>query len=201
LGSPVILMFLGDGPRDAAVVPRLVEKALGHPVQVDSKHWAHLRSPGHGYDRKLLFALIDAGERGVNGVVATVDVDRSAEGARLSHMRAARTRHRERHPPLPTALGAADPHSEAWLLDDAAAVRKVLKLNTKVSVPRVRPRLNAKATLDTLIAGSDRVGEQVTVVLGEIAGAVTVSQCPHACDTGLEAFIADVLQEIGPLVS
>lgn len=132
------LLFVGDGERDAATNPHLVATIVETEVEPATTSWARLNAAGKGHDRKLLFAIRDARDNGLEGVVATIDQDKSPGRERLKSMRAARTKDRETPPPLPTALGCADPHAEAWLLDDAVAVRTVLQLEPVSVIPNVR---------------------------------------------------------------
>ena len=50
-------------------------------------------------------------------------------------LREARERDRMERPPFPTAFGEADPHGEAWLLDDPTAIRDALELDPEVEIP------------------------------------------------------------------
>jgi len=112
------LLFVGDGERDAATNSHLVTVITGAQVIPTTKPWARLNQTGRGYDLKLLFAILQARQDGLDGVVAAVDRDTSRGRDRLRELQAARTKDREKYAPLPTALGVADPHAEAWLLDD-----------------------------------------------------------------------------------
>jgi hypothetical protein len=188
------LLFLCDGPRDFPVVPRLVEKAIEYPVRPKSTPWFHLRD-ARGYQGKLRFAMLAARKDSLAGVVATIDADKASRRDLLRGLRDARTALREVDL-LPLAVGVADPHCEAWILDDGTAVRKVLGLAAETAVPSMRPGLNAKATLLGLIHSSRRAGEAVAGLFGEIAEALALTQCLHATDTGLAAFVADVRSEL-----
>jgi hypothetical protein len=132
------LLFVGDGERDAVTNPHLVATIIGTAVLPDTIPWPRLNQAGSGYSRKLLFAIRKARDERLEGVVATVDRDRSRGKDRLRELEAARTRDRETYAPLPTALGAAEPHAEAWLLDDPVAVQTVLGLAIDIRIPTVR---------------------------------------------------------------
>ena len=71
------LLFVGDGDRDAATNPHLVATIVGTEVEPATTSWPRLNEAGKGYDRKLLFAIRDARDKGLEGVVATVDQDKS----------------------------------------------------------------------------------------------------------------------------
>lgn len=198
------LLFVGDGPRDARTTPALVERILGRSVgRGGAKHWLDIQVRGTGYDRKLVFAMRSAIDDGLDGVVATLDRDRAPTGSRLAGLKEGRAR--ERTDPmspaafLPTAVGEAAPHAEAWLLDDVVAVREGLSLDGNVEVPNVRRERSPKETLDALHRASPRSPDSPLDVLEAVARAVVPDRCVHAKDTGFEAFAVDVKAELGPL--
>ena len=51
------LLFVGDGERDAATIPRIVEIILSTSVGAEFHSWARLHRSLRGYKRKLLFGL------------------------------------------------------------------------------------------------------------------------------------------------
>lgn len=193
------LLFVGDGERDAVTNPHLVKVITGASVEPTTRPWARLNGAGRGYDRKLLFALLQARQAGLEGVVATVDRDTSSGKDRLRELQAARTRDREKRAPLPTALGAADPHAEAWLLDDPVAVRTVLGLRVDLDIPTVRHAKSPKGEIARLHAASPRVNEPVRGLLAEMARSLSIDRCQHRRETGFAHFVQDVRDEIGPL--
>jgi hypothetical protein len=193
------LLFVGDGERDAATNPHLVTIITGARVDPTTRPWPRLHAAGRGYDRKLLFAIAQARHDGLHGVVATVDRDTSPGRDRLRDLEAGRTRDREKHAPLPTALGVADPHAEAWLLDDPVAVRTTLRLPGDLQVPTVRQVDSPKSEIGRLHRASPRSGEPVLVMLAEIARSLSIDRCQHGHETGFSHFVEDVRREIGPL--
>jgi hypothetical protein len=195
------LLFVGDGERDAATNPHLVTTIIDASVEPRAIHWPRLNQAGSGYSRKLLFAIRKARDDGHQGVVATVDQDKSHGRDRLRELEAARTRDRETHPPLPTALGAAEPHAEAWLLDDPVAVRSVLRLAPDARISTVRQVASPKEALDRCHRESPRADDPIRAILVEIAHAVVPERCQHARETGFAHFVDDVRREIGPLAA
>ena len=193
------LLFVGDGERDAQTVPLLVEGILDIPIKVEMRNWFRLHGSGRGYDRKMLFSLRLARDQRVCGLVATVDRDKDPRRRRLAQLRKGLDKDRESHPPIPTALGEAVPHGEAWLLDDSAAVREVLCLAAEVKIPAVG-KVDPKAALNGLISESSLASERM-MALRDIARAVETSRCPNAKKTGLATFVKDVKSELGPLVA
>lgn len=194
------LLFVGDGEREAQTIPFLVEGILDSPVEAETRQWARLHSiAGRGYDRKMLFSLRQARNLSVCGLVATVDRDRDKPHRRLDQLKKGLEADRESHTSIPTALGEAVPHGEAWLLDDSVAVRDVLGLPAGVKIPAVG-RVDPKATLNDLISHSSFASDHVTA-LRDIARAVDVSRCKRAKKTGLAAFAKEVKSELGPLAA
>lgn len=193
------LLFVGDGERDAATNPHLVATILATQIEPTAVPWPRLNQAGRGYDRKLLFAMAQARTDHLDGVVATVDRDTSRHRDRLRELEAARERDRQAHPPLPTAVGCADPHAEAWLLDDPVAVRTALELERTTQIPTVRQVESPKAEIGRLQQTSARCDDAVRDVLGDIARSLSIERCEHARETGFAAFAQDVRREIGPL--
>lgn len=200
------LLFVGDGKRDAATVPPLVGGILGVEITGENLSWKEIRLQPEsapralrGYARKLMYAVRAARSRRLDGVVATVDTDAEEPRSRLAKLQEGRDLDREKAPPLPTALGEANPHGEAWLLDDDAAVRKALELPGDVPIPAVRDTNDPKGALDELMDRSPRekASEHRRLhLLGAIAANVTPNRCAHAKTTGLDAFTKDVRDEL-----
>lgn len=196
------VFFVGDGERDAATVPHLVEGILQVEVNAETRVWRELRGhePGHnGFARKLLYALRVARDTGVDGVVATVDADKP--GGRLRKLKEGRDRDRALRPPVPAALGEAKPHGEAWVLDDSQAVRDALQLPPDAKIPTVRETNTPKGALNALIEQSPRVADKSLDVLRDIARLLQQRRCRHAKDTGFRAFVKEVRAELGPISS
>ena len=193
------LLFVGDGPRDEAAVPRLVEGILEIEVRETFRPWARLHGGGSGYGRKLAFALGQARDLNAQGLVATIDRDHDHSGGRLGAVRKRRDDVRTVSPPFPTALGEASPHLEAWLLDDEVAVRTALRLDPDRVVPNVRNEKHPKSALEALHAASRRAGDRPLEVWADLARAVRPERCAHAQSTGFEEFVAEISLELGPL--
>jgi hypothetical protein len=201
------LRIVGDGERDAAVLPPLVRRILNADLTDRTTPWPRLhrgqkKIPGYslkGYGLKLLYVLRSARSDRAEGVVACIDADRDRRRQRWRQMKKAREADRSQNPPLPTALGEAKPHNEAWLLDDAVAVREVLRLPSDTEVPNVQRCSSPKAALEDLHQRSERKDERPLSVWPEIAARVDTSRCTHKKRTGFEAFVREVESELGPL--
>ena len=203
------LLFVGDGDRDVATVPPLVEGILGVAITDKIRFWRKLRlqpksAPRalRGYAPKLMYAIRVARDLGLDGVVATVDKDAMKRRSRLAELKKGRDLDREKAPSFPTALGEANPHSEAWLLDDYVAVRKALELSTDVRIPTVGKTDDPKKALDELMNQSPREmapEHRRLQLLGAIAAIVTPNRCAHAMETGFDEFTEDVRDELGKI--
>lgn len=202
------LYFIGDGERDGAAVPPIVAGLLNAQFDVTTDSWKDKRLHGRGkgatkglkgVGRKMLYALRRARNRGADGVVATADRDKTTGRTRLKKLQEARARDRAKLPALPTAVGVAIPHQEAWLLDDPAAVREALELPPSTDVPSVSKVDYPKTTLETLLENSPRAAEKPLVVWADIAGCLDARRCRQGKRTGFQAFVEDVRNEIGPL--
>jgi hypothetical protein len=192
------ILFVGDGERDAVTVPRIVERILSVAIREESRQWARLHSAGRGYGRKLQFAVRQARDSAQQGVVATVDADRSGL-RRLRELQVARERDRAKSPAFPTVLGCAVPHGEAWLLDDPVAVRRELTLPPEADVPAASKVTSPKKTLEDLLAQSPRRDEKPRTAWCDIASALEPNRCAHAADTGFRDFVREVHNELSPL--
>lgn len=196
------LYFVGDGPRDEATLPCLVEQILGNKVRPSFPKHPHLRLHGsRGYRGQIRFAIRAARDLDAGGIVVFVDADKDPKGRKFRELRAGRDADRAASPPFPTALGEADPHAEAWLLDDQAAVRKVLQLSSDIEISTVRQTKNPKATLQSLIEQSEIESVDLLAILAAIACEVNLSRCQHAKETGFKRFADEVRHELGSLAT
>lgn len=175
------LSYIGDGHRDRAMVPPLVESVIGAHEVADFTAWREIRL-NRGYERKLLYALRRAEGMGVDGVVATVDRDRDPQPRRPALVDG------REGASVPAVVGEAVPHGEAWLIDDLEALREILSLSPEA---KASPGRNPKAELDALIDAVGRAHERLDV-LGELARAVRLERCRGAAKSGLAAFLDDV---------
>jgi hypothetical protein len=191
------LLFVADGDRDEHTVPELVGGILKRRICLEFRAWKSIRVGG--YDRKLEFALRIARDSEVEGLVATIDCDNDKPGRRLSKLRDGRGRDRlnPKFTPLPTALGEAVPHLEAWLLDDEKAVREVLRFPGEKRIPNV-VGTDPKACLNELVDESERP-ERTVELLPELARSIDIGRCNHSAVTGFDQFVNDVEAELGPL--
>jgi hypothetical protein len=193
------LLFVGDSPRDEAVVPRIVKSIFAYANLAAFRAWKEIRlNRGGGYERKLLFAIEVARDAGLDGVVGTVDCDRATPGERLQELRAARAKHHADAAATAKkiAVGEAIPHTEAWLLDDPKAIRDVLGIPSTTELPNVRGCASPKDELHSIICASPRSDEIAINLLAEIASGIEETRCNHRRETGLQDFLADVKSEL-----
>ncbi len=200
------LLFVGDGERDAATVPLLVEHIISARFESTCRRWTHLRVHGKrkrkGYTRKTLYALAVARDLSADGLVATLDTDKEKKGRRLCQMQEARDADREKHTPMPTALGEATPHGEAWLLDDPVAVRTAMKLPNDAPIPTAwKKTADRKGALHELLGQSPRKADRPRVVWADIASELRPARCAHGKATGFRPFVEDVRTELRQLAS
>ena len=188
------LLVVGDGERDGASIPSLVQTILERPVQSEFERWPRLQKKGLG--AKLRFATIQARNRKNDGLVAVVDADQRMRSKKIKDLIEARAEMRRSAPPFPAALGEAVPNGDAWLLDDRLAVCDALKLDRNTEIAVVTKVRDPKPVLNSIIAQSSRAGEDNLQILADIAGLVRIERCRHAADTGFEAFVKDVTSEL-----
>lgn len=195
------LYFVGDGPRDEATLPRLVERILEAEVTPSFPMQQSFRFHGsRGYRGQVRFAIRAARDANASGVVMCVDADKAPKRQRLRELHAGREADRASAPPFPTALGEAVPHGEAWLLDDPVAVKRALQLAADVEIPTVRQTKDPKGALQALIEQSEIDADELLLILAGIARELHPSRCRHDNETGFNKFANEVRRELGPLV-
>ncbi len=200
------IQFLGEGSRDEAAAPPLVENLLGLEIIATFTAWSSpsiQRFHQKGLSklgRKLMFALARASADGLQGVVAIIDDDQH-DGERLDALKAGREAHRRNNAPMPAALGCAIPHFEAWLIDDPAAVREMLKLPGNHPVPPPVGMSSPKEALHALYNKSPRASDILERdVLPEIARRLHLNRCNQRIQTGLQRFADDLRSEFKDLL-
>jgi hypothetical protein len=195
------LRVIADGPRDHAMLQPLVARVLNCRVDSTSVAWREIRlHKGAGYRRRLAFAMRQAADASEDGVVAVVDRDTTKRRERITELELGRDDGRQAGLVMPTACGQADPHGEAWLLDDIDAVKRGLQLPAAAKVPSPA-KMDPKSALERLHRGSPRCNESSLDVWRAIAACIDPPRCRNAGATGFEAFVADVQREFAPLVA
>ena len=173
--------------------------ALGSTPKTVFIAWREIRlHGGTGYRRKLAFAMRKAVDGRSDAVIAVVDRDRAGRQERIRQLRNARDHARSQGVNLPAACGQADPHAEAWLLDDAEAVKRALQLSATASVPSAVAG-DPKQLLEALHSQSPRATDGRIDVWCDIASQVTESRCRSPEKTGFSDFMQDVRRELRPL--
>ena len=178
-------------------MPPMVSGVLKTDTSGAFRAWRDLRGHGKGYGRKLKYARRVASNESLQGLVAIVDTDRTKPRFRLREMGKARDDERAAGHELPIAVGEAKPHAEAWLLDDAQAVRSALSLGEEADVPSVRNLRDAKGALESLLRESPRREDAPRTVWADIAGKLDLKRCAQAKQTGFAAFAKDIKEELG----
>ncbi len=191
------ILVVSDGPRDHAVLPVIMETVLGMNPDCTFLAWSEIRlHRGRGYARRMQFALVQARTSGMAGVVCTVDCDNAHARTRLKELASTRNDDRCNNQPLPTAVGEARPHVEAWLLDDRTAICRVLNLAHDEALPLVHKVASPKDELDRLIDKSEsHKGVSRLLTLKAIAQSLDHSRCTNAKSTGLKEFVEELINE------
>jgi hypothetical protein len=194
------LYYLADGPREESTVPAIVGHVCPDAITSLFTSWSDITlAKSSGYQRKLDFAIRTVLTEGWDGVVATVDCDKDKRGKKLAVLNSARSAHRDDTavPQIRIALGEAVPHFEAWLIDDPKAVRAGLGLDPSTEVPNVRDCAYPKTTIDELVRMSPHQHERSDSELRkEIAAAIDEERCNHRGETGFEAFMDELRENL-----
>ena len=181
-------LFLGEGPNDKLIVPIILEVHNIEIVQSDFKTWKSIHGRGlRGFKKKAMFAIKLARLDGKKGLVATLDADNQPN--RIKDLDAARKEDRENlstHPIL-VVIGQANPEIEAWLLDDAEAVKKGLGISSEAKIPSPYRVSDVKVALDALFEESSIEGR--ANCLASVARQVQCERSRSPDKSGLRSFI------------
>ncbi|MGL4554655.1 MAG: hypothetical protein ACRC33_26110 [Gemmataceae bacterium] len=188
----IVIHLVGEGERDAVVLPALLERLLGVKVAARFTAWAEIEIQGKGFEKKLLYAVRRAISAKVRLLVATVDTDKDARNDKLGRLRAAAEKDGQCGSLVHVAFGEATPHSEAWLLDDAVAVRTGLGLAGDHPVPVVTKTKYPKDAIEELRDASPHAEAPILDVLSRIAQLVEHGRCVHSRDTGFDQFTREL---------
>ncbi|MBI3819173.1 MAG: hypothetical protein HY286_10815 [Planctomycetes bacterium] len=206
----VEIHLLVDGERDAKALPHIIHNILESKPECRSitsfspRHWKDLRFHNRdkkarlqGYAKKLQY-IIDENHNGIGrAIVAVVDRDRDADGARVRELRSTRTDARLQAIRVPLAIGEAIPHGEAWLLPDRHVVAGVFEVDP------AEVNIKAKSPKDEL----QRLGEKKITKekfsdrLETLAKKVRVHVIADRSDNGFAEFAEDIKKELGSLFS
>ncbi len=194
--------IVGDGHRDKAMLPPLLRSILEVELNCEFKTWRDVRLRKGGYDNKLAYFMRQIlATRKPWRLVAVVDADGSPRGRRLNKLKTKREEERQKqNHPIPTALGEAFPHGEAWLLDDSEAVKKGLNLDADHKVPTATSG-SPKKIMHELLAASPKADERPIDVWPDIAHYVRLKSCRTPKKTGFGPFCEDVLKELKPMAA
>lgn len=190
----ISLSIIGDGPLDEAMLPPIIGNIL--EVEVNSRFdaWKSLRVHG-GYPGKLKYAIRRIiANGGDQGLVAVVDQDKDQKGDRIDQLK--RAREDSRSLGVPTAVGRAIPHGEAWLLDDPEAVKTGLGLPAGARVPSPRRVGSPKYALTGLYQKNTRGLSTRKDAWRLIALEIQPNRCRTPSRTGYAEFVEDLTQEL-----
>jgi hypothetical protein len=193
--------FVVDGPRDFETIPALTGAILRINIRPVVKTWKSIDDYRvSGYARKFQFAISVAKDEDAAAIIAVVDRDSAPKRERRGKLVEGREKHRQKSVPFPTAIGEADPHADAWLLDDPVAIRQALSLDSTISIPTVHESDYPRTEVDKLIKKSANFTDgNKSEILGAIARQVDPSRCYHQNETGFKKFADDVTWEFRSL--
>ncbi len=198
--------LVAEGGLENQSFPALVERLLERSIESDFTFWKGLRTHVHKlnpgldiYGKRLLGVILHAVASGLDGVAVTRDYD-TGGGDRLKNLRDARRRARDWARDLPVAIGIPRPNFDAWLLDDAVAVRAGLGFPTAHPVPDSKAVSDPKAAIKQLYHASP-VGETMdeSTARGRIASEIDLARCNHRKDNGLLEFAEELRAEFGSI--
>lgn len=213
----VILEFFGEGKTDvgveakpapptAGIVPILVHRLCHRPQRMLVKRRGTPFLQGKGVWQKVRFAKRQAFYSGSQGAVYVVDSEGDLEDAQRTKDELVKGRDSEL-PDFAMAVGVAHPCIEAWLLTDAAAIRRALGLAAALTIPETPEGLSApqhdrhhnpKTVLVACIQAAKKelsVDEKDRIALAMNDLELVRQRCPK----GFAPFAEEVEQRIRPL--
>jgi hypothetical protein len=134
------------GPLTAGVVPILVHRLCDRPnsMRVQRRPLPFLQ--GKGLWQKVRFAKRQSFNNGSAGLVFVLDTEGNHPG-QLRELQRGRDSELQEHP---AAVGVAHPCIEAWLLSDASAISRAMKLAQHPEVPAEPESLPAPCKAQTI---------------------------------------------------
>lgn len=209
------VLFVGDGPHDAAVIPELARRLCPAIVEHETLFWRdvprfNLKSGHRGYAGKIAAALVLSERRGYAGTVCVVD--RDGDPDRAAAVEDGRTRglllvaasHR-------AACGVAVESIEAWTLGDAEAVAAELE----IAVERVRQHYPRGVQIEQLKESSGKEEHRPKRLLARVcelgrrapdadfrqsvAARTDPERLRCACPDGFAPFAAALVTAFGPV--
>ncbi len=195
------IYILGDGPLDNAMLPPIIKRILDHEINPEFKAWKDIRLHGKGgYAARLKYAIRRVKAIGsLQAVVAVVDQDKDNKGTRIVKLREARDA--DRHHNIPTSVGRAIPHGEAWLIDDHEAVKEGLGLPADAKIPSVAKIGNPKGALNEIQRRQKGDLQSRKDAYACIAMNVQLARCRFPGKTGFKEFVEDLETEFADLVN
>ena len=194
------VVIVGEGPNDDAVLRVFIQANTRRDSKFTFSKWKDIRlNRGHGFKRKLVFAIKTAIADDARAIVAVVDADKNAANRKQQLSEGRETHRRDvAIANFPIAIGVAIPEIEAWLLDDIEALKLALGLahNQKVSSPTAVP--DAKKLMSELI-GKGSVEGTFSELYASVASNVSLARCRDPKASGLKDFVDDVRAELAHL--
>lgn len=197
------IFILGDGPLDNAMLPPIIKRVLDVETNPEFKAWKDIRlnrkSSKGGYAAKLKYAIRRVKARdSLQAVIAVVDQDKDNKGTRIVNLKEARDA--DRHHNIPTSVGRAIPHGEAWLIDDHEAVKQGLGLPADAKIPSVNKTNNPKNALNEILQDLNDNMKSRKYAYESIAMNVQLPRCRFPEKTGFSGFVEDLETEFACLI-
>ena len=201
-GNGGVAPFQAEMPTDG-VLPVLVHKLCGEPneLRVVRRKLATLQSGS--LKRKVVFSKVQAYYNGSHGAVFVVDTEGDHPARKRAELIAGRD---EKCPEFPMAVGIAHPCIETWLLVDATAIARAMRLAALPETPADPEGLpapqkdrnnNPKTVLARCSGSADAVSSRDA---SRIASMIKdIKAIGTACPEGFQPFAKEVTERLAPL--
>lgn len=183
------LLIVSEGPHELhGALPRLVERLLESDIafetaEVRSRRVRRHDRPGRSeeYEKGLVAWIVEAHDRGFDGVIVVVDEDGKQErhsGADAAQAFAGL--------PMPRAIGVAIRTFDAWMIADEKAWSKLLDrpVDRPPDPEKMRRPKDHARDLQASAAGSDRLRE----LYAAVAKAADLAVIEERCTSGFAPF-------------
>jgi hypothetical protein len=210
----LVIEIVGEGKSDrgrgddrpaapsGGVVPVLVYRLCDKPQSIQVRRRPLPFLQGKGLWQKVRFAKRQAFNSKSAGLVFVLD----SEGNHPGQMRELQRGRDSEMLEFPTAVGVAHPCIEAWLLADASAIFRAMRLSRQPVIPEEpeslpaprKDRVQNPKTVLCRCAGTSRLlaAEEMTLIAQEVRDLNAISM---RCPIGFAPFADEVVRKIRPI--
>ena len=192
----ISIRLVAEGFRDEAIMRALIPQIIGHKVFILFKSLKEYHLDGMSLKKKYRFIATSMKVNREFFGIGLFDRDKNKRREGIREVKEALENVEGFNSLFHFAFGEADPHLEAWLLDDPVAIREALGLPPAVQIPSVDSVNDPKEEIEKLRkqGPEDVLEAEICKILEAIAGKLTPKRCTRAKQTGFAQFQKEVHQ-------